>query len=93
MRRRMLGGLPNALQQIAGVDGAHSPFLTHVAQWESTLPKTKTRAAWLTNLREFDQVVGQPLDRLSRSLRPKMNSRTCWGAVRRNAQPPSDISW
>ena len=55
----------NAMNQIGGADGARTPFLTYSERWEATLSKTKTHAAWLANLKEFDLAVGQPLERLN----------------------------
>jgi integrase len=55
----------NAMRQIAGADGAHTPFLTHAERWHATLRKSATSDRWLNILREFDEAVGQPLERLN----------------------------
>jgi integrase len=55
----------NALNTIGGADGARTPFLTYAERWEATLSKTKAHAAWVNILKEFDQAVGQPLERLA----------------------------
>jgi integrase len=55
----------NAARQIAGAEGARTPFLTHMEKWSATLRKSKTSAAWVSILSEFDQAVDQPLEQLS----------------------------
>jgi integrase len=59
------GRAVNAMQQITGSSDAQTPFLTHIESWQATLSNTKTHDAWANILREFDQAVGQPLERLS----------------------------
>lgn len=55
----------SAMQQIAGSGDAQTPFLTHSERWYATLSQTKTHAAWLANLKEFNLAVNQPLERLA----------------------------
>ena len=57
----------NAMERIAGAGSreAQTPFLTFLEQWQATLRKTKTSAAWINILKEFDQAVGRPCERLS----------------------------
>ena len=53
------------MQQIAGSGDAHTPFQTYAARWHATLRKSATSDRWLVILKEFDEAVGQPLERLS----------------------------
>ena len=64
-RHRRPGGLIHALNTIVAPSEAVTPFLTHIEASQAALPTTKTSAAWVANLREFDQMVGQSLERLS----------------------------
>ena len=55
----------NALNTIIAPDEAETPLLTYLEKWQATLPKSKHAEAWVANLREFDAMVGQSLERLS----------------------------
>jgi integrase len=60
------GGAINALNTITAPGEGQTPFLTYLEKWQATLPKTKTSDARIANVREFDAMVGQALERLSR---------------------------
>ena len=55
----------SAMRQIAGADGAYTPFLTHAERWHATLRKSATSDRWLAILKEFDAAVRQPLEHLT----------------------------
>ena len=53
------------MRQITGADGAHTPFQAYAARWHATLRKSATSDRWLVILKEFDEAVGEPLERLN----------------------------